>query len=134
VLFDPFHGGRVLRPQECEALVERVTGESIRVTAELLQATPAGLVVQRMLSNLKGVYLRDGDFARAARVMGRLRQLAPDDAQQWRDLGAALLQAGHPGRAIDHLRAYLAAAPEAADAGLVRQVLDKARAAVAKWN
>jgi regulator of sirC expression with transglutaminase-like and TPR domain len=134
ILFDPFHGGRVLQPEQCEALVERATGEPFRLTAEALRPTPAGPVVRRMLANLKGVYLRDGDFVRAVRVMGRLRQLDPDDAQQRRDLGAALLQAGDPGRAIDHLQAYLDAAPVATDASLVRQVLKKARAAVAKWN
>jgi regulator of sirC expression with transglutaminase-like and TPR domain len=133
-LFDPFHGGRVLLPEQCEALVQRTTGERFRLTPEALEATPLGVIVRRMLSNLKGVYLRAGDFVRAARVTDRLCQLDPADAQQRRDLGAALLQAGQPGKAIGHLQAYLDANPGASDAALVRQVLQKARGAVAKWN
>ena len=34
VLFDPFHGGRVLTPQECETLVEQVTGLPFTANAE----------------------------------------------------------------------------------------------------
>ena len=76
-----------------------------------------------MLTNLKGVYLRDGDFPCAVRVMERLRQPNPDDLLQRRDLGVALLRAEQPGRAIDHLTAYLAAGPDADDAEAVRQFL-----------
>jgi regulator of sirC expression with transglutaminase-like and TPR domain len=115
-------------------LVHQVTGLSFEATAESLQAVPLGMIVQRMLNNLKGVYLRSGDFKRAVRVMERLRQLNPDDPLQRRDLGATLLQATEPGRAIDHLTAYLQARPEAEDADAVRRLLDQSRTAVARWN
>ncbi len=134
VLFDPYHGGRLLTPEQCEAMVERTTGEPFRLSVEVLQPASLGLIVQRMLSNLKAIYLRQGDFRRAVRVMDRLVQLVPDDTQQRRDLGAALLQARQPGKAINHLQAYLDASPSASDAALVRQVLQQARGAVARWN
>jgi regulator of sirC expression with transglutaminase-like and TPR domain len=134
IVFDPFHGGRLLAPEQCEALAQRATGEDFHLTPEALRPAPLRQIVQRMLSNLKGVYLRVGDFMRAVRVMDRLLQLDPADSLQRRDLGAALLQAGAPGKAIGHLEAYLLAAPGAADAALVRQALQKARAAVARWN
>jgi regulator of sirC expression with transglutaminase-like and TPR domain len=134
VIFDPFHGGRVLTPRDCATLVEEVAGTPFEATREALAAVPVGLIVQRMLNNLKLVYLRQGDFGRAARVTGRLRQLCPGDRTQSRDLGATLLQAGRPGAAIDHLSAYLDADPTPDDAGDVRKLLDQARAAVARWN
>lgn len=134
VLFDPYHGGRLLTPDECAALVERATGEPFELTPDALAATPLAHVVQRMLTNLKGVYLGQSDFVRAVRVMRRLRQLSPGDIGQHRDLGAALMQTGQPGKAIDHLEAYLDAGPSGDDADLVRQVLQKARDAVARWN
>jgi regulator of sirC expression with transglutaminase-like and TPR domain len=132
VLFDPFHGGRVLTPEQCEGLVQRVAGTPFTATPESLAAVPVGFIVLRMLNNLKGVYLRSEDFARAARVIGRIRQLTPDDPVQRRDLGATLVHAGRPGEAIDHLRAYLETTP--ADAAAVRELLDRANAAVARWN
>jgi regulator of sirC expression with transglutaminase-like and TPR domain len=134
VLFDPFHGGRRLSPEECEVLVEQVTGEPFRATPESLAGAPLGAVAVRMLTNLKGVYLRAGDFVRGARVIGRLRQLVPDDALQQRDLGVCLLRAGQPGKAIDHLAAYLDAEASADDAGTVNDLLREAKREVARWN
>jgi regulator of sirC expression with transglutaminase-like and TPR domain len=134
VLFDPFHGGRALSPEQCEALVYQVTGSSFRANRESLAAVPLGLIVVRMLNNLKGTYLRDEDFDRAVRVIERLRQLRPDDPLQERDLGASLLRAGQPGRAVNHLKAYLHESPAATDAETVRGLLNTALGEVAKWN
>jgi regulator of sirC expression with transglutaminase-like and TPR domain len=134
VLFDPFHGGQVLSPCDCELLVQQVTGRPFAVTADDLRPIPPGLLVRRMLTNLKGVYLRHGDFVRAARTIGRLCQLVPDDPNEPRDLGVCLLQTGHPGRAIDLLAGYLAAGPAGPDAEQVEQLLRRARAELARWN
>jgi regulator of sirC expression with transglutaminase-like and TPR domain len=134
ILFDPFHGGRLLSREQCEILVEQVMGVPFQATAERLQAVPVGLIAVRMLTNLKGIYLRQEDFPRAVRVIERLRQLAPDDPLQRRDLGFSLIHAGQPGRAVDHLQAYLTAVPAAADAASVRQLLDQTRSELARWN
>jgi regulator of sirC expression with transglutaminase-like and TPR domain len=132
-LFDPFHGGRHLTPDECEQLVAQATGRPFRAGASALQATANGHIIQRMLNNLKAIYAGAEDYPRAVRTIERLRQLAPDDVGLRRDLGDMLLQAGQPGRAIDHLAAYLAAVPEGS-AAEARQLLDRARGQVARWN
>jgi regulator of sirC expression with transglutaminase-like and TPR domain len=134
VLFDPFHGGRILSPRACEQLVEGVTGSPFEATPESLAAAPLQLIVVRLLTNLKAVYLRTSDFARAARVIERLRQLLPDDPLQQRDLGATLLHAGRPGRALAHLEGYLRAVPDAEDREAVDRLLRQARAELARWN
>jgi regulator of sirC expression with transglutaminase-like and TPR domain len=134
ILFDPFGGGRVLTAEQCERLVAEVVGDPFRATAETLKAVPAGTLVLRLLTNLKGVYLQQGDFPRAVRTIGRLLQLSPNDPLQLRDLGASHLQADQPGRAINPLQAYLDAVPAAEDAPDVRRLLDQAKGAVARWN
>jgi regulator of sirC expression with transglutaminase-like and TPR domain len=134
VLFDPFHGGRLLTPEQCETLVERVTGEPFAATAQALEAIPLGAMVVRMLTNLKAIYLRDGDFGRGVRTIERLRQLVPNDPFQLRDLGAALFQAGRHGRAIAPLSAYLRLMPQASDRDPVSQMLGEAKTQVARWN
>lgn len=134
ILFDPFHGGRRLQASDCEILVKQVTGLSFHATPATLRPVPAGQIVQRMLMNLKGVYLRTSDYSRAVRVIERLRQLTPNDPMQQRDLGASLLQAGRHGQAIDHLSAYLAACPKAEDVENVRCLLDAAQGEIARWN
>jgi regulator of sirC expression with transglutaminase-like and TPR domain len=134
ILFDPFHGGKRLTPEECAERVRSTTGMSFEATPDALRPVPLGAMVMRMLTNLKGIYLGQGDFTRAARVIGRLRQLSPEDVVQGRDLGVSLLQMGQPGKAIDPLAAYLAALPSAPDVEAVRRLLDRARASVARWN
>ena len=134
VLFDPFHGGQFLDPGACEALVTAVTGRPFALTAEALAATPPGHIAVRMLNNLKAVYLKDSEFARAARVMERLVQLDPANPIQRRDLGVSLVHAGKPGRAMDHLKHYLEHVPDASDADDVRDFLKTATKEVARWN
>jgi regulator of sirC expression with transglutaminase-like and TPR domain len=134
VLFDPFHGGQVLTPCDCELLVQQVTGQPFALTAKDLQPIPTGLLVRRILNNLKGVYLRLGDFARAGRTIARIRLLDRNDPTEQRDLGVCLLQTGQPGRAIDLLAGYLAAAPGGPDAEQVERLLRRARVEVARWN
>lgn len=134
ILFDPFHGGRRLTREECEQLVFKVTGTAFEATSANLRPLPLGLVVLRMLTNLKSIYLRDEDFPRAIRVIGRLRQLSPNDYVQERDLGLTMLQAGQTGRAIKHLERYLATDAPHSDAQTVHKLLDKARTEIARWN
>jgi regulator of sirC expression with transglutaminase-like and TPR domain len=134
VIFDPFHGGQVLSPCDCELLVQQVTGQQFKASPEFLQPIPPGLLIRRMLTNLKSAYLKRGDFLRAARTIGRIRQLAPNDVTERRDLGVCLLRAGQPGRAIDLLADYLDESPNGPDADKVGQLLKQARFEVARWN
>jgi regulator of sirC expression with transglutaminase-like and TPR domain len=134
VLFDPFHGGRRLTACDCELLVQQITGRPFEAKADNLVAVPLALMVERMLNNLKAIYLRNQDYQRAARILDRLRQLDPDDPLLRRDLGACLIQVGQQGRAIDHLDAYLAAEPQASDSESVRRLLGQARRQIAQWN
>jgi regulator of sirC expression with transglutaminase-like and TPR domain len=133
VLFDPFHGGRQLTPQECENVVEQATGQPFHIPSDSLHATPPALIVQRMLTNLKNIYLNAKDLPRAIRVIERILQLRPQDATERRDLGICLIQSGRYGPAIDHLSAYLTSAPPNGDDS-IRRLLEQAKAEVARWN
>ena len=132
ILFDPYHGGQFLDRDACSLLVATVTGRPYTVTDESLEPTPAGCFALRMLTNLKGTYLRRQDYARAARTVRRLVQLQPADATQRRDLGVCLVHADRPGPAIDHLEAYLGTEPP--DGEVVAAFLKQARRHLAKWN
>ncbi len=134
IMIDPFHGGRRLSVTDCENLVQQATGIPFDAAPTNLHAIPMGLIVQRMLNNLKAIYLEREDWARSVRVLSRLRQLAPQDIQTRRDLGLCFARQGEAGRAIDHLEAYLRSVPEAEDAGAVRKVLQAATREVARWN
>jgi len=134
ILFDPFNAGRILTTENCEQLVHHVTGMSFQATRAQLQALPLGLMLERMAANLKAIYMREGDCLRAIRVIERLRQLDPDNPIHQRDLGVMLLQAGQSGKAIDHLSAYLDRKTSVDDGKNIRELLERARTDVAKWN
>lgn len=134
VLIDPFHGGRILSRDDCENLVHQSSGVPFEATALALQALPIGLIVQRMLGNLKAIYAQAEDWPRSIRTMERLRLLKPEDAVLRRDLGLCQLRQGRPGKAIDHLRSYVSSAPEADDLERVQRMLRDAIKAVAQWN
>jgi len=133
-LFDPFHGGRVLTRKQCAELVEQTTGVPLPAGPQAFESATLGAIVLRMLSNLKGVYLGQGDFGRAISVIERLCLLTPNDPLQKRDLGASLLRDDQPGRAIAPLKAYLTAVPGAPDLADVQRLLTEARSSVARWN
>jgi regulator of sirC expression with transglutaminase-like and TPR domain len=134
ILIDPFHGGRILTDTDCENLVRQVTGVAFEVSPLALEALPVGVMVQRLLANLKGIYLGLEDFPRGLRIMERMHQLNPQDVVLRRDLGATLVKTGQPGKAIDHLRFYLEQAPEADDVKVVDKILKSAERRVAEWN
>ena len=114
--------------------MEQVTGLPFSANAETLRAVPLGVMAVRMLTNLKAIYLRDGDYLRGVRIIERLRQLLPDDPLQHRDLGATLFQAGRHGSAIGPLSTYLRLVPQADDRAAVLQLLGQAKSQVARWN
>jgi regulator of sirC expression with transglutaminase-like and TPR domain len=134
LVFDPFHGGRQLSREQCALLVEQATGLPLPDDDDPIWSVPAGVIAARMLTNLKQIYLKAKDYPRAVRVLRRLRQLAPRDVTQQRDLGAALLWSNQPGQAIDHLTAYLNAAADQPDADGVRQLLEQAKSQLVHWN
>jgi regulator of sirC expression with transglutaminase-like and TPR domain len=134
ILVDAFHGGRILSWSDCENLVRQVTGLHFEASPLTLRALPLGIIVQRMLNNLRAIYFGKEDWKRAARVMERQRQLNPHDVVLGRDLGICLLHQGQPGKAVDYLKRYLTDVPEAEDARRVRNLVCAAHRALAEWN
>jgi regulator of sirC expression with transglutaminase-like and TPR domain len=134
ILLDPFDGGRILSLADCEYLVQQAAGTPFAASSLALEPIPLGLMIQRMLNNLKAIHLKNQDWPRSIRVLQRLRQLRPDDVVLRRDLGVCHLRHGQPGKAIDHLRCYVEKAAEADDLAAIRQLLQGAMNMVAQWN
>ena len=60
---------RILSLADCEILVQRATGTSTEDSPLSLEAIPLGLMLQRMLNNLKAIYLKAHDWPRSIRVL-----------------------------------------------------------------
>jgi regulator of sirC expression with transglutaminase-like and TPR domain len=134
LIVDPFHGGRSLTVEQCRALSARLAGVDVPLSPHEMAPPPLGVIVQRLLGNLRGIYLKREDWRRASRTLGRMHQLNPSDAQVSRDLGVCLVRTEQPGKALEHLATYLRAAPDASDVSAIRDLFTAASREVGRWN
>jgi len=133
-LVDPFHGGALLEPADCEALVARLRPGSGPLDPRWLEPVTTRQIFVRMLANLKAVYSTLGDWPRALGASERIVLLAPDAPEEIRDRGTLRARVGQSMAAVRDWEAYLQRAPEAPDAALVKGRLRALRQALAASN
>ena len=85
-LLDPFHG-QVLNQADAAIYLSDIFAQPINLPTDAYTAVTASALAQRILQNLRGVYLNQRDFAMTARVMDYLLVLAPSNPLLWRDRG-----------------------------------------------
>src|SRR5262245_18485553 len=78
-------------------------------------------ILARMLRNLKGIFIKQRDFARALCTVERIVALAPDAADEIRDRGNIFRELECFRAALADLQRYLELRPKAADARTVTQ-------------
>jgi regulator of sirC expression with transglutaminase-like and TPR domain len=134
ILLDPFHRGRILTAEGCEAVVARAVGRPVSLTEAHFAPVGKRPFLARILNNLKAVYWRREAWPKAVAVLDRLLVLAPDAAVLRRDRGTALEHMGQHHRAAADWESYLTRCPAAADYEEVRGRLRKAREELARLN
>jgi len=134
IYIDPFHGGQILTMAGCRERVERAYGAPVHFREAYLEAVPTRLILYRMLNNLKYLYLRHQDYPRAGMVIEQMLVVQPDQIQEVRDRGLALLEEGLWSQAVTYLARYLRENPDASDAELVRRKIQSAYENLARRN
>src|SRR5262249_10566791 len=109
LFIDAFHSGAFLDAAGCERLLKQITVRTEPLPGESLTRCATGMIVARMLRNLKAIYVGRREFARALPVVRRLSALDHRNPTEQRDHGLVSVQAGCPGEAINPLTAYLKA-------------------------
>src|SRR6185436_5943071 len=134
VLVDPFHGGTLLSEADCQRRLDRVFEGRVRLEPSMLEACPRKAILGRMLRNLKAIYVKGDDYARALRTIDLLLTLDPESAEDRRDRG--LLHAAFDCYALAaaDLEAYLSLAPAAPEAMAVRVKITQMRTLAARLN
>lgn len=127
VLVDPFDGGRLLSAADCEKMLERITRGNVDFDPRLLRPAGPRLILQRMLNNLRGIYIQRGELERTVAVLDRLLLLDPDDPTPLRDRGLLHLRWGDPDQGIGDLEGYLDSGALLEDADEIAEVLADAR-------
>jgi len=65
ILVDPFYGGEILFIQDCAQPLSQIYGEHITLQSEYLETIGVRSILQRMLMNLKVIYLQQRDYVKA---------------------------------------------------------------------
>jgi regulator of sirC expression with transglutaminase-like and TPR domain len=133
---DPFEQGRFMSEHDCRLLVRRMAGGRgrFRFQAAWFKPVSKKQFLQRMLTNLKHIYLRSESYKLALAVCDRLLLLAPTVPFEWRDRGIIHLQLKHYGRALRDLKTYLELAPQAEDREEMLRHIQVIRQAIAMLN
>ncbi len=124
-LIDPFTG-RTLSRDDCRALLHTGTRGTVEFSEQLLQPARKREILQRMLRNLKMIYLQREDYEESLSLCDRLLLIDADSLQDVMDRVLILEKLECFGPAADALerllaRAELAARPEAM-ASVVRKI------------
>ncbi len=125
LLVDPFDEGKLRFQDQAQELLDRMYGGMVRVQPAFLRAAGRRDMIVRLLKNLKGVYLNVGDHPRALAAVERILVIHPTSAREIRDRGTLLARMGRTEEALEQLEWYLDYAPEAADAGRIRELVDQ---------
>ncbi len=127
ICVDAFNAGEILFPEDCKQLLSRTYGHPIPLQPEFLLPVSPRHFLARMLSNLKLIYVSQGDAPRALAAVDRILLLFPETPTELRDRGILHYQLGYLPEAIRELEAYLARVPGAGDAGAIRQLVQRLR-------
>jgi regulator of sirC expression with transglutaminase-like and TPR domain len=133
-LVDPFNGGTVLTPQDCQDRLDRIYGGRVRMGADMLAPCPPRSVLARTLRNLKAIYLKADDHERALRTAELLVLLNPGAMDEVRDRGLVLAALECYALAAADLEAYVQAAPQAPEAPELRARIAQLRHQAARLN
>ena len=125
LLIDPFDNGRIRFEDQAQELLDRVYGGMVRVKPQFMREISRRQILERMLRNLKGIYLNAKEDFRALGVIELLLVLRPEARGEVRDRGIMLARIGRYDEAIQQLELYLDFAPGATDAPRVREYISR---------
>ncbi len=123
IFVDVFNGGEVMFPQDCQEKLTQIYQHSVKLQPELLAPVTKKQFLVRMLTNLKYNYLNQQELEKALAAVERILLLFPGVTLELRDRGLLCYQLGRFTQAATDLETYLAHAPEAEDAHIIRRLL-----------
>jgi regulator of sirC expression with transglutaminase-like and TPR domain len=133
-LIDPFNGGRILTPEDCQDLLDRVYGGSVTVQPAFLYPMDKKAIITRMLFNLKGLYYQRDDYHKALSVVDRILMLNPGVLSEIRDRGMLYMQTSLFSKALADLEYYLEYAKSPEDTAYIEAHVKTLRGVVASAN
>jgi regulator of sirC expression with transglutaminase-like and TPR domain len=104
-LLDPFHN-QVMTLEAAGTYLSNLFERPVTLASTMFEPVPATAIAQRILYNLRNVYLGQKNFAMTLKVLDYLLLLAPADAGLWQEKGLLHYQMDQWEAASYHLRRY----------------------------
>jgi regulator of sirC expression with transglutaminase-like and TPR domain len=120
---DPFNAGRILSFADCRALARQAANVDIRSNPAVLAPVNKRQMLVRMLTNLKGIYLRGEAFEKARQVLDVLIDAMPEYAEEYRHRGIVHLRQLRHRAAQADFETYLRLEPTAPERDEVKKQL-----------
>ena len=121
IIIDPFNGGEVRSDAELQSLLDEIYPGKAVLKFEFLSPVSKRQILKRMLINLRGIYLHQGDFFRGLSVEERVVILEPNPVREYRDRGILHLRLENFPQALEDLETYLRLASDANDADEIQK-------------
>ena len=125
IFIDPYHKGEILFPEDCANKLTQLYGHAVPLQGEYLQPVGIRRILDRLLTNLKLIYLRRQEPVKALAAIERSLMLNPDVPTQWRDRGLICYQLDRYTEARIDLESYLQHSPYAEDSQIIIQLLNE---------
>jgi regulator of sirC expression with transglutaminase-like and TPR domain len=135
-ILDPYCGGISLSLQDLQDRLREVRGGEVSraIVAGMLVSANNREILARMLRNLKAIYLRCHEYARALVTIDWICAVSPRDPGEVRDRGQTYLKLECFRAALEDLERYLELAPNAEDGDEVRAQVIELRRTAARLN
>lgn len=127
LLIDPFNGGAIHFEDGAQEILDQLYGGTVQLQPAFLRTASKRDVLVRMLTNMKGLYVRVGDHTRALAAVERLLMITPLAPMESRSRGVLLARLGRHEEAVEQLEAYLRVSPAAADSEAVEEMVRELR-------
>ena len=123
IVIDPFNGGDIRTPDSLQELLAGLYGKPVALSPQLLDPVTKKQILRRMLNNLKFIYLRQRDLVKVLAALDRMMIAEPNLPEDLRERGQVYLALEYFPQAKADFESYLRLAPDAPDAGKIRDQL-----------
>jgi regulator of sirC expression with transglutaminase-like and TPR domain len=134
IVIDPFDMGRIITPNECQELLDKIHKGAVTMNASLLQPMEKRTIITRMLYNLKSIYTQKELCFKAISVIDKILVLNPGMPTELRDRGMLYMQTSLFAKALTDLEAYVGSAVALEDSSYIHNHIQMLRSIVCATN
>lgn len=119
---DPFDRGKFLNEEEFHKKFRATMQRNRMLSASLYEVVSNGQLVAKMIQQLKHIYILKNHSVEALRSVELLTAIFPDSPELSRDRGILYCEMEYFSKAVDDLKFYLTARPNAEDVGEIKKL------------